>query len=97
MLLRFYGNTAKNVNVATRLWTSCNRLDQQADVRMRSHGLRQLVNDKSVASCQQTCFKLIVKTCHLQACCKLFEQIVTSLEMTSCNKPDLNLMKLTIL
>ncbi len=27
---------------------------QQADIRMRSHGLRQLVDNKSVASCQQT-------------------------------------------
>ena len=26
---------------------------QQADTRMRSHALRQLVDDKSVASCQQ--------------------------------------------
>ena len=34
---------------------------QQADIRMRSHGLRQLIDDKSVASCQQTCCKLIVK------------------------------------
>ena len=34
---------------------------QQADIRMRSHGLRQLTDDKSVASCQQTCCKLIVK------------------------------------
>ena len=30
---------------------------QQADIRMDSHGLRQLIDDKSVASCQ------IVKTC----------------------------------
>ena len=35
---------------------------QQADIRMRSPGLRQLVDDKSVASCQQTCCKLFVKT-----------------------------------
>ena len=41
---------------------SCNKLVdnleqtccQQADIRMRSHGLRQLVHNKSVASCQQT-------------------------------------------
>ena len=38
---------------------------------MRSHGLRQLVDDKSVASCQQTFGKLIVKTCYPQACYKL--------------------------
>ena len=27
---------------------------------------------------------------HRQACCKLFQQIVTSLQMTSCNKPYFN-------
>ena len=37
---------------------------------------------------------------HTQACCKLFQQVVTSLQMTNRNKPDLNrlcynLMKLT--
>ena len=43
---------------------------------------------------------MIVKTCYPQACCKLFQQVVTSLQQ-SCNKPDfnrlLNLMKLTSL
>ena len=67
-----------------------NGLKQQADIRMRSHALRQLVDDKSVASCQQTCCKLIVKTCYLQACCKLLQQVVISLQMTSCNEPDFN-------
>ena len=67
-----------------------NGLKQQADIRMRSHALRQLVDDKSVASCQQTCCKLIVKTCYPQACCKLLQQVVTSVQMTSCNKPDFN-------
>ena len=43
---------------------------QQVDIRMRRHGLRQLVDDKSIASCQQTCCKLIVKTCSPQACYK---------------------------
>ena len=62
----------------------------EANIRMRSHGLRQLVDDKSIASCQQTCCKLIVKTCYPQACYKLFQQVVTSLQMTSCNKPDFN-------
>ena len=52
---------------------------QQADIRMRSHDLRQLVDDKSVASCQQTCCKLIVKTCYPQACCKFFQQVVANL------------------
>ena len=58
---------AKNAPVATSLLTSCNNLLQQADIRMRSHGLRQLVDDKSVASCQQACCKLILKTCYPQA------------------------------
>ena len=49
--------------------------------------LRQLVDDKSVASCQQICSRLIVKTCYPDACCKLFQQVVTSLQMTSWNKP----------
>ena len=35
--------TAKSAQVATGLLTSCNNLLQQADIRMRSHGLRQLV------------------------------------------------------
>ena len=56
---------------------------------MRSHGLRQLVDDKSIASCQQTCCKLIVKTSYPQACCKLFQQVVTNLQIESCNKSDL--------
>ena len=49
---------------------------------MRSHGLRQLVDDKSVASCHQTCGKLIIKTCHPQVWNKLFQYFVTSLQMT---------------
>ena len=81
--------TAKNTQVATSLLTSCNNL-LQANIRMRSHGLRQLVEDKSVASFQQTCCKLIVQTCYQQAFCKLFQQVVTSLQMTNCNKPDFN-------
>ena len=48
------------------------------------------VDDKSIARCQQTCCKLIVKTCYPQLWYKLFQQVVTSLQMTSCNKPDFN-------
>ena len=81
--------TDKNVHVATSLLTSCNNLLQQADIGMRSHGLRQLIDDKSIDSCQQTRCKLIVKTCYPQACCKFFQQVVTSLQMRSCNKPNL--------
>ena len=60
---------------AYRATCGCNRFGdilqqtcyQQADIRMRSHGLRQLVDNKSVANCQQTCCKLISKTCYPQA------------------------------
>ena len=61
---------------------------QQADIRMRSHGLRELVDDKSVASGQQTRCKLIVKTCYPQACCKLFQQVATSLILTDLSQLD---------
>ena len=75
---------------------SCNKpveiLYQRVDIRMRSHG--SIVDDKSVASCQQTCCKLTVKTCYPQACCK-FQQVVTNLQMTSCNKPDFNTLVVT--
>ena len=55
--------TAKSAQVGTML-TSCNRLEQQDDIRMRFNSLRQLVDEKSAATCQQTCCKLIVKTCY---------------------------------
>ena len=63
---------------------------QQADTRMGSYGLRQLVDDKSIASYRQPCCKLFIKTCYPHACCKLFQQVVTSLQMKNCNKPDFN-------
>ena len=56
---------AKNAQVDI-LQQSCY---QQADIRMRLRGLRQLVDDKSVASCQQTYCELIVKPCHPQVYC----------------------------
>ena len=40
-------STAKNAQVAKSPLTSCNNLLQQADIRMRSHGLRQFVDVKS--------------------------------------------------
>ena len=75
--------TTKNAQVAVRPVTCCNNLLQQADIRMRSHGLRQLVYDKSIVSCQQTSHKLIVKTCYPQACFKLFQYVLASLQMTN--------------
>ena len=59
--------TAKNAQIATNLLTSWNNLLQQADIRMCSHGLRQLVDDKSVANCRRTCCKLIVQPCYEHA------------------------------
>ena len=59
-------------------------------MRMHSHGLRDLLDHKPVASCQRTCYKLTIKTCYPRACCKLFQQVVTSLQTTSCKKPDFN-------
>ena len=66
----------------------------KADIRMRSHGLRQLVDEKCVASCQQTRCKLIVKTCYPHACYKLFQQVFTSLQMTNYKERDLMLTSL---
>ena len=64
---------------------------------MRSHGLRQLVDDKSVASCQQTCYKLVNLTGLLQivsaSCNKSANDIATSLILTG----FCNLTKLTSL
>ena len=66
-------HTTKNAQVATSLLTSCNKIviNKPIYIRMRSRGLQQLVDDKSVSSCQQTCCKLIVKTCYPQSWCKL--------------------------
>ena len=41
-------------------------------MRMHSHGLQKLVDDKSVAICQQTSCEFIVQTCYPKACCNLF-------------------------
>ena len=45
--------TAKNMQFATSLLTSCNNL-LQADIRMHLHDLRQLIANQSVACNQQT-------------------------------------------
>ena len=60
----------------------------QADIRMRSHRLLRLDDDKFVVSCQQAWCKLIVKTFYPQASCKLFQQLAASLQISSCNKSD---------
>ena len=82
---KIYHTQPKKHKLQHVCWQSATDLLQQADIRMRSHGLRQLVENKSVASCQQTCYKLIVKTCYPQASFKLFKQVVTSLQMTTLN------------
>ena len=66
----------KSVNIVLR--QTC---DQQAGTRMRSHGLRQLVDDcrkLSTGLLQVNC-----KTCYLHACCKLFQQAITNLQVAT--------------
>ena len=45
---------------------------QQVDIRARSNGLRQALDDRSVAFCQQTCCKLIVRTYYPLGWCNCF-------------------------
>lgn len=47
------GHTVKNAQTATSLLTSCSRLAcyQQANIKIDSPGLRQLLDDESVARC----------------------------------------------
>ena len=67
----------------------------QADIRMRSHRLLRLDDNKSAASCQQAWCKLIVKTFYPQAQCKLLRQLAASLQTWSCNKSDLRRLHAT--
>ena len=72
--------TRKLQQVCCRLAATC---DHQADIRMRSHRLLRLDDNKSAASCQQACCKLrtadllqvvncrLAASCELQTCCKL--------------------------
>ena len=46
---------------------------------------------------KQTYCKLIVQTCYQLACCKLFQQIVPSLQIKSCDKLDFNRLVATCL
>ena len=91
---RLYTAIIKTCQLQPVCWHFVTDLFQQADVRMRLFGLWQLVDDKSVSSCQQTFCKLIDKTCYPQACCKLFQQVVTILQTTSCGLSCYDLMKL---
>ena len=66
---------------------------QQADIKMRLHGLRQIVDYKSVAGClhlSQVDYQNLLSTGLLQVvstCCK---------SMTSCNEPDFNKLVATL-
>ena len=72
--------TRKLQQVCCRLAAS---IDHQVDIRMRSHRLLRLDDNKSAASCQQVCCKLrtadllqvvncgLAANCELQTCCKL--------------------------
>ena len=67
----------------------CNNLLPQAKFRMRSHGLRHIVttNLLHVATGLLHVVNRLVASCLFQqTCCKLFQQVVTSLQMTNCNK-----------
>ena len=55
---------------------------QQADIRTRSHGLRQLLEHKSVANCQKTCCKF--------GCQNVLATGLLQVVSTSCNQPDFN-------
>ena len=65
------GNRDKN----ERAVTTVDILYEQNDIRIYSHGLRRLVDDKSVASCQKTCCKLIVKTCTYSPAATCFNKL----------------------
>ena len=95
----FITYAGKHAQLATSLLTSRNGhvINKSISRCVRMHGLRQLVDDKSVASYLRTCFKLIFKACDPQTCWKFFQQVVTNLQMTSCNKSDFDrVVKLSV-
>ena len=88
-------DTVKNVQTGASLLTSCSRLAcyQQANIKIGSPGLGQLLDDEYVASCmplnllQVNCrTKFVIHGLHF----KLFKQVLTSVQKASCNKPDFN-------
>ena len=62
--------TLSNDTVYTILLTFCNNLLQQTNIRMRSHGLWQLVDDKSVAGLLQVDCQTLLPTGLLQVVTK---------------------------
>ena len=85
MSKNFQVYTAKNAQVAANLLTSCNNL-LQVYIRCVHMACDKLVDYEPVTCCQQFCYKSIVETCYPQVCCKFFQQVVTSLQMITCNK-----------
>ena len=80
-----YSQMRKLEQVCWHLVTTCYNKPISGCVRMAcdsllTTGLLQVVN-RFVASW------LSKRVINAQACCKLFQQVVTSLQMTSCNKP----------
>ena len=73
---------------ATALLLCCH----QADIRMRSHRLLRLDENKSAANCQQAWCKMIIETFYPQAWCKLHQvckyQVETSLIFTDLLQVD---------
>ena len=97
MLSNLTSNTAEPET--RKLQQVCRRLVSlelyQADIRMRSHRLLRLDDNKSAACSQQVWCKLIVKTFYPQAWCKLFQQLAESLQTSSCNKSDFHRLDTT--
>ena len=79
--------TAKHAQLATKLLTSCNRLVINKPI---SECVRMACDSLLTTNLLKVVDRLVFKTCYSQACCKLFQQVVTSLQMTSCNKPVFN-------
>ena len=91
-----YFFTATSAHVAASLLQACCfEHCHQVDIRMRSHCLLRLDNNKSAASCQLAWCKLIVKTFYPQAWCILFQQLVTNLQILDCNKSDFHRLAAT--
>ena len=78
--------TAKNSDVATSLLTTGSSILDPTDL------LQVVFTDFSIL--ETTTSRKSVVNYRIAACYKFFQQVVTSLQMTSCDKPDFDLMKL---
>ena len=79
--LHLINHAAKNAQVATTL------LQQICYNKPISEYVHMACNSLLTTSLGKLC-RLVINTCYPQACWKLFQQLVTSLQMTKCNKPD---------